>query len=170
MDHGVFQKINLTKRIYTCESSGYRVVATEAPNAHSAGVAVFYRTKKHFSKEALQTYGANVVRFQMASGNRCWYIVGFYLTPENTSTKEDVVAAISKRPRGAALLVVGNFNTNLAAPEGWERNEGIAAALAEEVLEDMSSYFLSRHNLWLKDGLTWAMHQYYILDTDSCLF
>ena len=34
MDLGVFQETNLTKSIYMRESSGYRVVATEAPSAH----------------------------------------------------------------------------------------------------------------------------------------
>ena len=42
-----------------------------------------------------------------------------------------VVVAISKWPRGATLLVVENFNTHLAAPDGWEWNEGIESALAE---------------------------------------
>ena len=36
----------------------------------------------------------------------------------NASTIEDVVAAIVKRPWRGALLVIGNFDTNLAAPEG----------------------------------------------------
>ena len=53
MDLGVFQETNLTKIIITCESSGYRVVATEAPRAHSGGVTVLYRAKYHFSVEAL---------------------------------------------------------------------------------------------------------------------
>ena len=73
---GVFQDIKLTKRIYTHESSGYKVVATEAPSAHSGCVAVFYRAEEYLSIEVLQTYGANVVSFQMASGDSWWYIVG----------------------------------------------------------------------------------------------
>ena len=64
--------------------------------------------------ETLHLYGANVVSFQLASGGQRWYIVGCYLAPYNTSTIEDIVAAIIQRPQGAALLVVGKFNTNLA--------------------------------------------------------
>ena len=60
---GVFHKTKLIKIIYTCESSGYRVVATEAPSAHSGSVAIFYRAAEHFSVKALQTYGASTVRF-----------------------------------------------------------------------------------------------------------
>ena len=132
MDLGVFQETKLTKRIYTLDSSGYKVVATEAPKAHTSGVAVFYRAADHFYVESLQTYGANVVSFQLALGDRQWYIVGCYLDSDNVLTIEDVVAAISKWPQGAALLLVGDFNTNLAAPAGQVQEEGIAAALAEE--------------------------------------
>ena len=88
---------------------------------YSDGVAVFYRAVYHFSITSLQTYGENVVSFQMASGDRRWYIVACQLAPDNASTKEDGVAAIGKRPRRAALLVVGDFNTDLAATAGRDR-------------------------------------------------
>ena len=39
---------------------------------------------------------------------------------------------------GARLLVVGKINANLADLEGDRRGEDIAAAMATEVLEDMS--------------------------------
>ena len=57
------------------------------------------------------------------------------------------------------LLVVGDFNIDLAAPERREREEGISEAMAEEVIEDVNSHFLPRHKPWLKDGCTWAMHR-----------
>ena len=40
---GISQENNITKNIYTRESSGYRVAATEVPSAHCDGVAVLYR-------------------------------------------------------------------------------------------------------------------------------
>ena len=58
-----------------CESSCYKVMNTEAPSAHSGGVAILYRAEEHFSIEALQTYGENVVSFHLASGDRRWCIV-----------------------------------------------------------------------------------------------
>ena len=76
MELSVFKETKLTKRIYTRESSGYGVVATEAPSAHSKGVSVFYRATKHYFVEVLQTYGENFVIFHMALGNRKWFIVG----------------------------------------------------------------------------------------------
>ena len=56
------------------------------------------------------------VSFQLASGGQRWHIVGCYLSPYNASTIEGVVAAIVQRPRGGALLVVGDFNTDLENP------------------------------------------------------
>ena len=110
MDLGVFQETKLKKRIYTRESSGYKVVAMEAPGAHIGNISVFYRVSEHFYVEVLQTYRTNVISFQLALGNRWRYIVGCYLTPYNASTIEDVVAAIGKQPEGVTLLVVVNFN------------------------------------------------------------
>ena len=52
--------------------------------------------------------------FHLSTGERWWYIVGCYLAPDDTSTIESVVAALKERPRGAGLLVVGDFNVNLS--------------------------------------------------------
>ena len=41
-----------------------------------------------------------------------------YLSPDNTSTIESVIAALKERPIGAELLVAGDFNANLVDPEG----------------------------------------------------
>ena len=159
IDLGVFQETKLTKIIYTRGSSGYRVLATEALSVHSNGVTVLYRAVEKFSVEALETYGADLARFQLALGNMWWFILGYYLAPYNASTMENIVAAISKRPRGTALLVVRNFNTDLAASEGWEWEKGISAALVEEVLEDMNGRFLPLHTPRLKDVHTWFIHR-----------
>ena len=70
MDLGIFQETKLTKRIYARNSSGYKVVATEAPSAQSGGVALLYLTAEHLSIEFFQDHGVSVVRFQLASGKR----------------------------------------------------------------------------------------------------
>ena len=75
--------------------------------------------------EAVRKYGLNVIVFQLATGARRWYIVGCYLAPDDTSTIERVVEALKARPKGVELLVVGDLNTNLAAPEGDRRSEDI---------------------------------------------
>ena len=42
--------------------------------------------------------------------------MGCYITPNNASSIEDVVAVISMRPRGDELLVTGKFNASLVEP------------------------------------------------------
>ena len=45
-------------------------------------------------------------------------------------TIESVVVALKELPRGAKLLVAGDFNVNLVEPEGDRRGEDIVAAMA----------------------------------------
>ena len=77
------------------------------------------------------------------------------------------------------MLVAGYFNADLAQPEVVERDEDIAAALAEAALEDILSHFLPQQHPWCQDGSMWSMVQLgrevwsqidYILGTDRCLF
>ena len=79
MDLGVFQETKVTEGIYTRESSGYRVVSTEALIAHSGRVDVFYRAAEHFSVGELHIFIANVVSFHLASSDQWWFIVGCLL-------------------------------------------------------------------------------------------
>ena len=65
VDLGVFQE---TGDIYTRMSSGYRVIATNAPSKHQGGVALFYCDSDQYQVEALQTFGPNIISFQLASG------------------------------------------------------------------------------------------------------
>ena len=50
--------------------------------------------------------------------------------------------ALKERPRGAELLVSGDFNINLEEPEGDRRGEDIVASMATEGLKDMLTRFL----------------------------
>ena len=76
MDLGILQETKCTDEIYTRDSAGYRVVATDAPSRHRGGVALFYRLSPLFEVEAIREYGPNVLRFEVATGARRWYIIG----------------------------------------------------------------------------------------------
>ena len=91
---------------------------------------MFHRPAPHFAVEAVHKFGPNVVAFQLVAGERRWYIVGCYLAPDGTLTIESVVAALKEIPRGAEMLMVGDFNINLAEPEGDHRGKDITAAMA----------------------------------------
>ena len=82
MDLGIFQETKVTDGIYTRGPDGYSVAATDAPRQHRGRVAVFHRPAPHFAVEAVHQFRPNVVGFQMANGERRWYIVGCYLAPD----------------------------------------------------------------------------------------
>ena len=157
MDLGILQDTKLTDGIYTRGSADYSVIAMNVLSRHHGGVALFYRSEPHFVVEAVEKFGPNVLGFQLATGVRRWYIVGVYIAPEDTMTMEQGVEAIRRKPRGAALLVAGNFNVDIAAPEGDRRAEDIATSLATEGLEDMARHFLPRESRWCRDQRTWGM-------------
>ena len=82
---------------------------------------MFYQQVPHFAVEDVQQFRPNTVEFQLATGERRWYIAGFYLAPNDTSTIESVVAALKERPRGSELLVTGGINANLEQPKVYPR-------------------------------------------------
>ena len=105
----------------------------------------------------MRKFGPNVISFQLAIGAQKWYIVGCYLAPDDTSRMDRVVEALRSRPKGAELLVAGDLNANLAAPEGDRRAEDIATTIATEGLEDIAQHFLPREHRWCLDRQTWGM-------------
>ena len=83
------------------------------------------------------------------------------------------------QPRGTALLVAGDLNTDLGATDNDRRGSEIAAALKEAGVEDMSAHFLLRKQLWGRERRTWSMVREgrvvwsrtdYLLGTDRSLF
>ena len=70
VDVVVMQETKLIDGVYTRESSGFWVMATEAPSAHCGGVAIFYCKTEHFATKELRLYGPDVIRFQLVTGRR----------------------------------------------------------------------------------------------------
>ena len=97
LDLGVFQNTKLMDGVYTYILAGYIVVAMGALSRHRGGAAVFYRPSPWYAVEAIQMFVPNSVSFQMETGERRWYIIGYYLSPNNTSTIESVVAVLRER-------------------------------------------------------------------------
>ena len=83
--------------------------------------------------------------------------MGCYLSPDNTSRIESVVATLKERPWGAELLVAGDLNVKLSETEGDRMGEFTTVALATEGLEDVSAHFLLRRHSWCQNGRTWRM-------------
>ena len=83
VDCGVLQETKLTKGVYTRESSGFQVMATEEPSAHCGGVEIFHCEAEHFDIEYLLLHGTNVILFQLVTGWRRWHVVGCYIAPRD---------------------------------------------------------------------------------------
>ena len=98
--------------------------------------------------EAPCFHGENMVSFQMVTGQQWWHVVGYYITPEYTSTIEDVVTAIGRQIQGFEFRVARDFNEDLANPEGSARSEEITAALESDGLEEISPHILLKHKSW----------------------
>ena len=165
--------------IYTRESAGYRVVATDAPSRHRGGVALFYRPSPLFKVEAVREYGPNILSFEVATGAQRWYIIRCYLAPDDAETIERIVAALGDKPRGTALIVTGELNMDLEDTENNRRGSEIAAAMTEVRLEDMMANVFPRKRKWRRERRTWSMVREgklvrfqtdYLLGTDRSLF
>ena len=156
---GVFQETKLTEGIYRRRSAGYKVVATPAPSRHRGGVALFYRDSSAFAAEAIRQFRENIVACQMATGDRWWYIVGCYLAPGDDTTIWDAEAeaAMAERPRGAELIVAGDFNVDLENTGGRGRYEEITAAVATAFLEDLAGNLLLQRQVWYKYQRMWVV-------------
>ena len=63
--------------------------------------------------EEVREYGPNVISFEVVIGRRRWYIIGFYIAPDDAQTIERVVTALGDQPRGTALVAARGFNTDL---------------------------------------------------------
>ena len=98
--------------------------------------------------EEVRTYGPNVISFEVVTGQRRWYIIGCYIAPDDARTIERVVTALGDQPRGTALIVAGDFNTDLGEMASDGRGTEIAAAITEAGLEDMTAHFLPRKRRW----------------------
>ena len=89
--------------------------------------------------EEVSTYGPNVLSFEVVTGRRRWYIIGCYIAPDDARTIERVITAMGDQSRGTALIVAGEFNTDLGEMASDGRGIEIAAALTEAGLEDTSA-------------------------------
>ena len=84
----------------------------------------------------------------VVSGRRRWYIIGCYLAPDDAQMIEQVVTALGDQPKGTALVVAGDLNTDLGEVECDRRGTEILAAITEAGLEDMAAHFLPRKRRW----------------------
>ena len=155
VDVGVLTEAKLPPNMCTRHSSGCNVIATASPNRHQGGLATFYRDSEHWQLEAYQTFGNNVVSFQLSSGRRRWHVVGSYVPPESLAELDHAVKAFTQCPEGVETLWIGDLNADLVFPER-ERDGEIAAVAAAEGLEDVAVHFCQKEKMHNRQH-TWRM-------------
>ncbi|KAL7524163.1 hypothetical protein ACHAXR_000463, partial [Thalassiosira sp. AJA248-18] len=81
VDIAFFQEAKLTGGIHTRFSSGYSIVAFDAPSAHQGGVALCWRDNELFEIEETKIRHPNVITFELMTGSDRYFVVGAYLPP-----------------------------------------------------------------------------------------
>ena len=122
MDSRVFQETKLTDGIYTRGLARYRVVATPAPILHCGSITLFCWYSPAFAFKEISQFGDNIIACQLATGERRWYIAGYYLAPGDGATIQDVEADMADQQRETELIVVGDLNVYLERTDirGWD--------------------------------------------------
>ena len=124
---------------------------------HWIGVVLFYCISPIFMAESHHNFTPKLVKYQLASGGRRWYIMGCYFAPDHDSTIDRIVMSIFQCPHRTNNLVAGESNTDLSRSKGTARDKDITAVLAATRLEYMLAQFLPCHKEWARDNITWSM-------------
>ena len=157
IDLGVYQETNITRGIYVQHLAGYRLMAVHTPIRHRRGMEILYWESPRFAVESHQHHVQNVVIFQLVLGGRGWFVMGYYLTPDDTSSIECVFLDIVQCPLGTVLLVSGSFNAGIAEPEGHGLDKVISETVEMVVLEYMSGQLLPHQIPWARDSRKLSM-------------
>ena len=145
VDVCVMQESKIVGNIYTRLSAGYSVVCSKAGSSHQGGVALCHRENENFEVEEHRFHGPNVVSFRLIIGGEGWYCIGGYIPPSEKSeeTLDQLRGAVGHRPKGFRLVVMGDFNVDLATPRD-SREDGVAEQCDEWGLGCMSTHFAQR--------------------------
>ena len=98
VDIAILQETKLTNNVYARRSSGYSIIASDAPSASQGGVALAWREGGDFEVEETKIWGPNVLAFRLITGGADYYVVGCYIPPSDLATLEQVKAAWAHKP------------------------------------------------------------------------
>ena len=152
----VFQETKLTNDVYTRSSSGYRIVASNAPSAHQGGIALVWQEHQAYELEEYKFYGGNVMTFRLITEAENYYIIGCYIPPGCNETLALIMDAYNACPSGFKVLLLGDLNINLDTPRDT-REETIAEQLDFWNLGCLSTQFTQRYHKYNK---RWTWYQW----------
>jgi hypothetical protein len=159
VDFGILMETKITGGMYTCFSSGYNVLASNAVSVRQEGVALFWKPNKLYEIEEWRVRGPNVITFVVVTGVERYYAVGCYIPPTDLTTLTHVEGAWNKCPKGHIPILLGDLNINLASPRN-ERDEMIAEQVQDVMgLIDMSCQFKQCRRARARGRWTWRMRR-----------
>ena len=160
VDIGFLQETKLTGGVYTRQSSGYQVIASDASSNRQGGVALCWKEHDSYELEEWRFFGPNVLAFRLVTGGKDFYCVGCYIPPseEDQSTLENVRRAQQQCPEKFELLLFGDLNIDLDAPRDT-REEIIAEQCDYWKLTCMTTMFKQRRTRRVKGRWTWRQQR-----------
>ena len=135
VDIGLLTETKLSNDRYTKSAEGYRVEGTKA-DIGKGGIALVYRDSKAWGLESTRTYGPNVIKTTLVSGQRRWYIIGAYIPPsEIDGATLDCIQQAKDAANNSRwpTIMLGDFNVDIEKPEG-NSNEGVERRLETAAL------------------------------------
>jgi hypothetical protein len=130
-----------TKRVdnrHPKTASGYSIMCSKAVSGHQGGVTLMWKDDdpKVEVESVLFYNGPNIVTFQLATGDKRFYIIGTYIPPKCIKGVDDLRRAWDSCPPGCTPIILGDLNINFGFPRD-EREEVIVDILDEIKLIDM---------------------------------
>ena len=157
VDIGCLQETKLTGGVYTRQSSGYQVIASDASSNRQGGVELCWKEHDSYELEEWSFFGPNVLAFRLVTGGKDFYCVECYIPPseDNQSTLANVRRAQQQCPEKSELLLFGDLNIDLDAPRDT-REEIIAEQCDYWKLTCMTTMFKQRRtSRQVKGRWTW---------------
>ena len=125
VDIAFLQETKLTNGIHTRNSSGYSIVASEAPSKHKGGIALCWRENRLFELEETKFLSHHVMTFRLITGGLRYYVVGVYIPPSSVVELTHIRQAYAECPSRFQPILIGDLNIDLESPRN-ERDEEIA--------------------------------------------
>ena len=148
VDVGLLTETKFHNDMFTKGAEGYTVTGT-ITEGNAGGVALIHRTQKGWGLESTRTFGPNVIRTTLVSGQRRWHIIGVYIPPseENGETLDLLTQAYESihNPNWPVILL-GDLNVDLQNPGGNHaagagRRLETAALMATWGMEPLRNHF-----------------------------
>ena len=123
IDVAILTEVKFSDGRYMWRCSGwqwdYQVVATKLEK-HKGGVVLVHCNQDGWSLESMTTFGPNVIRTTLVSGQDRKYLIGAYVPPseEDGSTLDHIREAWAtvRNPRWPVIMM-GDFNVDLHDPQ-----------------------------------------------------